>query len=79
MELGNARSHEWWVRKASAASHLSNGLGEKSALVTLVSSREFVLGVSVSGSQTLLCIRVYQRVFENQILGLDLGILNQIF
>ena len=48
-------------------------------MVSLVSSRESVLGVSVSGLQTRLCIRVYQRVFENQILGLDLGILNQIF
>ena len=70
---------EGLVRKASTVSHLSNGLGKSQPWFSLVSSGEFVLSVSVSGSQTLLCISVYQRLFKNQILGLDLGILNQIF
>ena len=70
---------EWLIRRASAASHLSAGLGKSQPWFSLVSSGEFVLRSSVSGSQTLLCIRVYQRVLKNQILGLDLGVLNQIF
>lgn len=70
---------EWLVRKASAVSHLSTGLGKSQPWFSLVNSGEFVLRSSVSGSQTRLCISIYQRVLKNQILGLDLGILNQIF